>query len=349
MRLSDSSDTLAPMTQSSPDARDAEPHADSDAADAPRHETIDLGHITLHALEWGPVDGPVAVCLHGFPDSAWTWRLLAPELVAAGYRVVAPFTRGYAPSDIPRDRDFHVAALAYDARGIHRAVGAGPDAVLIGHDWGALTVNALSHRSDNPYSAVVAMSVPPIPAIRRAVAEGPGAVRLLARQAAMSWYIGFNQLPWLPERSLGWLIPLLWRRWRLRRPGTPRPNYDLDVDRALAALPTRAHRAAVLGYYRAMLRPRVDARYADLSRDWLREPRCRTLYLHGADDGCMQSRFTDHVRGVLPDGSATAVIADAGHFLHLDRPEEVNRRIVMFVAGTRGGQQGDTGPASFVD
>ncbi|GAC02551.1 putative hydrolase [Gordonia namibiensis NBRC 108229] len=337
---------MAPMTQSSPDARDTEPHDDSDA---PRHETIDLGHITLHTLEWGPVDGPVAVCLHGFPDSAWTWRLLAPELVAAGYRVVAPFTRGYAPSDIPRDKDFHVAALAYDAREIHRAVGAGPDAVLIGHDWGALTVNALSHRSDNPYSAVVAMSVPPIPAIRSAVAEGPGAVRLLARQATMSWYIGFNQLPWLPERSLGWLIPLLWRRWRLRRPGTPRPNYDLDIDRALAALPTREHRTAVLGYYRAMLRPRTDTRYADLSRDWLREPLCRTLYLHGADDGCMQARLTDHVRGVLPHGSATAVIADAGHFLHLDSPEEVNRRIVMFVAGTRGDEQGDTGPASFVD
>lgn len=340
--------TLTPMTQSSPDARDAESR-DPVAPDGPRRETIDLGHITLRALAWGPADGPVAVCLHGFPDSAWTWRHLAPELVAAGYRVIAPFTRGYSPSDIPPDKDFHVAALAYDARAIHRAVGAGPDAVLIGHDWGALTVNALSHRSDNPYSAVVAMSVPPIPAIRRAVADGRGAVRLLVRQATMSWYIGFNQLPWLPERSLDWLIPLLWRRWRLRHPGDPRPHYDLDVDHALAALPTRAHRSAALGYYRAMRRSRTAARYADFRDDWLGEPRCRTLYLHGADDGCMQSALTDHVRDVLPDGSATSVVAGAGHFLHLDRPEEVNRRIVMFLARTRGGEQGGNEPASFVD
>nr|WP_244970795.1 alpha/beta hydrolase [Gordonia jinghuaiqii] len=308
------------------------------SADEPGRVAVDLGHITLHALTWGPVDGPVAVCLHGFPDSAWTWRRLGPELAAAGYRVVAPFTRGYAPSDIPEDNDFHVAALAFDAREMHRALGAGHDAVLIGHDWGAMTANALAHRDDNPYAAVVAMSVPPVPAIRRAATGGPGAVRVLARQAVMSWYIAFNQLPWLPERSLGRLIPLLWRRWNVssRRVGHSRPDHRLDIDHAFAAVPTRAHRTAVLGYYRALRRPRVDARYAALRNDWLGEPRCRTLYLHGADDGCMQSRFTDHVREVLPEGSGTAVIAGAGHFLHLDRAEEVNARIVEFVLETRG-------------
>nr|WP_238420504.1 alpha/beta hydrolase [Gordonia sp. 'Campus'] len=295
---------------------------------------IDLGHLTLRALTWGPDDGPVAVCLHGFPDSAWTWRHLGPELAKAGYRVIAPFTRGYAPSDIPADKDFHVAALAHDARGIHAAVGAGDDAVLIGHDWGAMTANALAHRDDNPYAAVVSMAVPPVPAVRRSLAQGAEGARMLGRQLLMSWYIAFNQLPWGPERTLDTLIPLLWRRWRLTRRSRPA---QLDIDHALAALPTPAHRSAALGYYRALRTPRVDPRYSDLRNDWLGEPRCRTLYLHGADDGCMQSRFTDRVREVLPPGSGAAVIAGAGHFLHLDEPDEVNARILGFLSETRGG------------
>ena len=40
----------------------------------------------LVALTWGPDDGPIALCLHGFPDTAHGWRKVAPTLVASGYR-----------------------------------------------------------------------------------------------------------------------------------------------------------------------------------------------------------------------------------------------------------------------
>jgi pimeloyl-ACP methyl ester carboxylesterase len=61
---------------------------------------IDLDDVRLAALTWGPADGPLAVLLHGFPDSAHTGRHLGPALAGQGYRVVAPFTRGYAPSSV---------------------------------------------------------------------------------------------------------------------------------------------------------------------------------------------------------------------------------------------------------
>ena len=70
---------------------------------------IELDDVRLSALTWGS-EGPLAVLLHGFPDTAYTWRHLGPALAEDGFRVVAPFTRGYAPSDCPGDGPFGVAA-----------------------------------------------------------------------------------------------------------------------------------------------------------------------------------------------------------------------------------------------
>src|SRR5690349_15730113 len=102
---------------------------------------IELPEVTLSALTWGPPEGPLAVLLHGFPDTAYTWRHLGPVLAADGWRVVAPCLRGYAPSEVPADGSSAVAALVSDVLGIHRVLGGGPDAVLVGHDWGAIAAN----------------------------------------------------------------------------------------------------------------------------------------------------------------------------------------------------------------
>src|SRR5512134_2669471 len=82
-------------------------------------------------------DGPLAICLHGFPDTARTWRHLLPALADAGYRAVAPWLRGYAPTGVPTDGWYQNGALVRDAVELHAALGGGADAVVIGHDWGA--------------------------------------------------------------------------------------------------------------------------------------------------------------------------------------------------------------------
>ena len=63
----------------------------------PRLIDVPTPDVQLRALSWGPEDAPIALCLHGFPDTARGWRKVAPLLVDAGWRVVAPFMRGYAP------------------------------------------------------------------------------------------------------------------------------------------------------------------------------------------------------------------------------------------------------------
>ena len=88
---------------------------------------VRLGDIDLAYLELG--EGPLAVLVHGFPDTAWSWRHLMPALADAGYRVVAPFLRGYAPSAVPADGNGQAGAAVADIGGLHEALGGGSLAV----------------------------------------------------------------------------------------------------------------------------------------------------------------------------------------------------------------------------
>src|SRR3954469_19385687 len=94
-----------------------------------RQDTVKADGLTFGVLtcgDSGPLASgghrPLALCLHGFPDSAHTFRHLLPELAAAGYRAVAPWLRGYDPTEIPADGDFSISRLAADANALHAAL-----------------------------------------------------------------------------------------------------------------------------------------------------------------------------------------------------------------------------------
>ena len=289
----------------------------------PRWIDVPAPQVHLRALSWGPVDGPIALCLHGFPDTAYGFRALAPHLVAAGYRVIAPFMRGYVPSSLASDRAYHVGALMDDALMVRAACGPTDADVVIGHDWGAIAATGLAAMPDSPFRRAVVMSVPPAAALRPL---RPKVLKLLPAQLVRSWYISYFQLPFLPERSASWVVPLLWRRWS--------PGYDAaeDLRHVSAAIGAPDRWRAALSLYRATIRNSTPpARYAELHRWWTELPRVPTLYLHGADDGCMTADVTAFVAAALPAGSDAAVVEHAGHFLQLERPDEVGRRIVEFL------------------
>lgn len=291
--------------------------------------TTALDRITLTSLVWGEVDDtarPLAVLLHGFPDTAHTWRHLGPALADAGYRVVAPFTRGYAPSDIPADGSYHVPALMDDALALHRVYDGDDRALLVGHDWGAITANGIAASHANPFGDIVSLAVPPFAAMNPRSDDLARWLRILPRQAGMSWYTLFNQLPGLPERTFERLVAHLWRRWS--------PGFDPteDLDHLAAALPDDAHRSAAIGYYRAQPRAwRLPARYRPLARDWVGAPKVPLLFLQGADDGCLDARWAARIGDRLPAGSRVAVVEGAGHFLQIERPEVVNARILEYL------------------
>jgi pimeloyl-ACP methyl ester carboxylesterase len=284
-------------------------------------EFIAANGLDFAYLSDGPEDGPLALCLHGFPDSAHTWRYLLPELAAAGYRAVAPFLRGYSPTSLAADGRYQVGALVQDANALHEALGGGDNAVLIGHDWGALaTYGAVAHQPQRWRRAVTA-AVPPTASI--------GMSLLTYAQLQKSWYMFFFLSP-LAEAAL----PLddyaflgdLWRDWS--------PGYDgaWDVARVKESIGDPERIVAAISYYRAMWDPTLQVpELADEQTAALLPTPRPTLYLHGRDDGCMLLSSMDSPLNFMAEGSRFEVIDDAGHFLHVERPDVVNRAILDFV------------------
>ena len=284
----------------------------------PRVHELSLPTHQAGVLEWGPPDGRLVVALHGFPDTAWTWRHVAPLLADAGLRVAAPFLRGYAPSEIPVDHDYSVRALAADAVALHGLLGGGPDAVLLGHDWGAITTNAVVGDPASPYGRHVSLAVAPFAAMNPSRATLGPWLSAMVRQPFHSWYIVANQVPGLSERTFDRLAARLWRSWS--------PGYDAreDLELLRSAVPDLEHARAVVSYYRAMLGSGIKPALA--------EPAAPLLYLHGDRDGALDPRFFPVVEQWMPSGSRAALVAGAGHFLQLEQPAAVAAEILDFVS-----------------
>src|ERR1044071_6277082 len=89
-----------------------------------REGYAEVGDQSLHYVEAG--DGPLIVLLHGFPEFWFGWRLQIEPLAAAGFRVVAPDTRGINLSSKPEGfKEYGVDLLADDIRGLIGELGAG--------------------------------------------------------------------------------------------------------------------------------------------------------------------------------------------------------------------------------
>jgi pimeloyl-ACP methyl ester carboxylesterase len=275
--------------------------------------------LTFPALACG--DGPLVLCLHGFPDCLRSFRFQLPALAAAGFRAVAPALRGYAAGCQSDLRETHVLAAADDALALLDTLGA-EQAHLIGHDWGAVAAYLAAARAPRRFKSVITMAVPHPLGIAASLYRVPSQLRA-------SWYIFFFQLRGTAERALRArdfaLIERLWRDWS---PGFRPEDADLAALKNTFAVPGVVEGA--LAYYRALFQ--VTSASARETRALLAQPISTPLLaLTGADDGCVRSELYDFAMGSRWFTDATVErLQGVGHFLHQEDPARVNARILAF-------------------
>lgn len=300
--------------------------APTTAAFKPTQFPDEINHVTANGVDFAYHElgtGPLALCLHGYPDTPWTFRYLIGELADAGYRVVVPYQRGYAPTVIPESGQYQCGVLGLDANALHDRLGGDEHAVVIGHDWGAFGTYAAMSLAPERWRAGVAAAVPPGPI----TAEG----FFTYDQLKLSWYM-FFQISELAEGMISsdpeTYYTRLWNDWS--------PGYDAtaDVAKFLDAIPTPEHLTAVLTYYRHTLQMgEQDPALIDAQTAAYMVPEKPLLYLHGADDGCMSAELASKTPTVLnAEHSRTEIIEDAGHFLQLEQPEAFNQAVLEFLS-----------------
>ena len=280
------------------------------------HLSFERGALTFTAQAMG--DGPIVLCLHGFPDNAGSYRHQLPALAEAGYRAISLTLRGYESGSIPVDGDYTMETIATDVLGVIDSIDTGP-VHLVGHDWGAAVAYVAAAATPERFKSLTVMAVPHAGRFAR---EG----LRIPKQLRLSWYMGFFNIPWLSDwvvqRQDYAFIRKLWRDWS---PGwQPEPDVLDDV---IQTLSQPGVRSAALGYYRAALSIKALLMSAEDAHYEVPVP---TLALSGERDGCIASDVFEQlmVAQDFPEGLTFSRIAEAGHFLHQEQPEQVNRKIV---------------------
>ena len=278
--------------------------------------TFQNGLLAFSAQAMG--DGPIVLCLHGFPDNAGSFRHQLPVLAEAGYRAVSLTLRGYEPRSIPTDGDYTIETVATDILAVIDSLNAGP-VHLIGHDWGAAAAYVAAAAAPERFRSLTVMAVPHAGRFARDGLRIP-------RQLRLSWYMGFFNIPWLSDwivsrrdyRFIRWL----WRDWSPS--WQPEPGV---LEGVISTLSQPGVRSAALGYYRAALS--IKALLVSVEEAHYSVP-VPTLALSGERDGCIASDVFEElmVEQDFPQGLTFSRIPQAGHFLHQEQPGRVNRKIV---------------------
>jgi pimeloyl-ACP methyl ester carboxylesterase len=257
--------------------------------------------VTANGLEFAYLEegeGPLVLLLHGFPDTAHSWDAVLPRVADQGFRVVAPFMRGYYPSEIPSDGPFDSDTLGRDALALIESLDE-DKAILVGHDWGASAAYSAAGIDSSKLSLLVTMAIP-----------HPASLRPTPK---LLW----NMRHFLTLRRRGAaarvrkddfaMIDTLVRRWS--------PEWDVPASETKAV--KRAFREpgcleAALGYYRA-----AGVRLPAGQRNKVDVPGVAFAGLHDViaprEYGRARNRYTKSYEIVQVPG---------GHFMHREHPIE---------------------------
>lgn len=249
--------------------------------------------------------GPSVLLLHGFPDSNALWRHVIPELVAGGYRVIAPDQRGYGESDAPRgSRHYRIEYIVRDAIRVLDEFGI-ERAHVVGHDWGAVIGWFLAGEHPDRFLSLTAVSVGHPRAYASAGLE----------QKRRSGYAYFFQLRGVAERVIRSNDFAWFRKW-LRN--------ESELDTWITDLSRPGRLTAALNWYRANLVRILAGRH----------PRCPipAMGIWSSGDFALTEEQMTRSVAYVDDRWLYQRFDNCGHWIPLQRPVELSRSILEFIA-----------------
>lgn len=265
----------------------------------------------------------LALCLHGFPEHAYSWRHQMPLLARLGYRVWAPNLRGYGATDSPLEVSaYQPRTLVEDVASLIRAANA-KETLVVAHDLGAVLAWLLAMEQPQLIDHLVILNLPHPACFAREVRK--------PAQFFKSWYTFFFQLPWLPEKILGrrqgrGASELI--RKTSRNPARF-PDEALEVYRANAVRPDGL--TAMLNWYRGFFRSGGLRRFLGRDIPTIRIP---TLFLWGDQDVALTNRTTLGTEKYVTD-LTFRVFPGVSHWIQQEAPDEVNTMLESWLLGQR--------------
>lgn len=277
-------------------------------------KTIEANGLQFAYIEAGHGD-KLVLCLHGFPDNAHTWAALIPVLADAGYRVIAPFLRGYPPTEIPADGAYANTDLAADAIGLIDAFGA-ESAILIGHDWGASVAYAATALAPDRVAKLITVGIP-----------HPRAIKLdLPQLIKARHFIGFQQrqsaVKWLSRNNYANIRTII-KRWS--------PSWNISDDELATIKATFSQTGAVesaLGYYWSYSANRDNPDAHALSGARTSVP---TLCVLGDADGALSMSALSRTKDAYTGRYEEVVLSGVGHFPHREAPTRFADLVLGFL------------------
>jgi pimeloyl-ACP methyl ester carboxylesterase len=307
--------------------------------------------IRMQVLEEGK--GPLVVLCHGFPELGYSWRHQLHALAEAGYRAVAPDQRGYGGTDHPEaPESYTLCHLAGDMVGLVHTLGE-EKAAIIGHDWGAAVAWTCSLLRPNVFGALGLLSVPYLADFWSGPAPTAGMREMLA--TGHMFYQLYFQEPGRAEADLdhdvrdsllrmfngasGGIAPE--QQWRF----VFSPSESLlDSLPSSEALPRWLTEEDLLVFVKAFKESGFSGGlnwYRNLDRDRellaflagskIEQP---SLFVAGSEDTVVsfyQAAF-EELEQTMPRLHRKALVPGAGHWVQQEKPAEVNRLLIDFLA-----------------
>ena len=279
---------------------------------------IDAGVLNVAYYDGGPVDGPVAILLHGFPYDIHCYVDVAPLLAPRGFRVIVPYLRGFGATrfrDEATLRSGEQAALGADVIALMDAIGI-KRAVLAGHNWGGRAACVAAALWPERCAGLVTVNSYLIQDLARALVPiGP-------EYEAALWYEFYFQI----ERGRAGLAAnrreiarILWEEWS--------PDWDFDdatFDRSAAAHDNPDYVDVVIHSYRHRFGHAAgDPRYAELQRRLASLPPITVpaVTLDGDSDGVLSAGDGRASAAKFTGRRVHRIVPGAGHNVPQEAPE----------------------------